>query len=234
MATMTQYVLRELIRVFLYALTGLTGVFLIGFVFQDAVRQGLPPGQVLRAIPYLLPGALSYAIPVAILLGTTCVYSRMAGNNEVVAIKALGISPVTVLWPAFAVGCLLSFATVLLNDKGVSWGRLGVQRVVLEGVEEIAYGMLRTEGCYRSPKFFINVKGIEDRRLIGPFITIAPRSDMPALTIEAQEAMLQSDPWENVLKVVLRNGRLDIGSVKLQHLRRPGAISPPERRQPGG
>jgi lipopolysaccharide export system permease protein len=211
MATMTQYVLRELVRVFLCALVALTGVMLVAGVVNEAVKQGLPPAHALGLIPFVLPEYLSYTIPVAFLLGTTSVYSRMSGYNEVVAIKALGISPVTILWPAFALACLLSFGTVLLNDEGVSWGRLGAQRTVLEGVEEIAYGMLRTEGCYNSAKFSINVKRIDGRRLIRPIITIAARGDMPAIFVKAEEGSLQSDPWENVLRVVLRDGEYEIG-----------------------
>ena len=211
---MTRYVLRELLKVFVSALAALTVAVLILAVIAEAVKQGLPPAQVLRLIPYFLPFALCVAVPVALLLGTTSVYSRMAGYNEVVAIKALGISPMTILWPAFAVACLLSFATVWLNDVAVSWGRLGVRRVLLEGVEEIAYGMLRTEGCYSSEKFSINVKGIEGRRLIRPTVRISARGDTPAIDLEAQEATLESDPRENVFKVVSRNCRVQMGSYQ--------------------
>ena len=108
MSTITRYVLRELIRVFLYALAGLTGVFLVAGVVQEAVREGLPPTQILRVMPYILPESLRFSVPVALLLGTAILYSRMAGYNEVVAIKALGISPTAILWPTFAVAFLSS------------------------------------------------------------------------------------------------------------------------------
>jgi lipopolysaccharide export system permease protein len=212
MSTITRYVLRELIRVFLYALAGLTGVFLVAGVVQEAVREGLPPTQILRVMPYILPESLRFSVPVALLLGTTILYSRMAGYNEVVAIKALGISPTAILWPTFAVAFLLSLIAVWLNDVAVSWGRLGVRRVLLEGVEEIAYGMLRTEGSYSSNKFSINVKGVEGRRLIRPIVTLPPRGDMPGGEIEAQEAELESDPRENVLKVVMRKCLWKVGN----------------------
>lgn len=214
---MTRYVLAELLRVFLYALAGLTGAIVVLVVVAEAVKQGLPPAQILLLIPYFLPFALSVAVPVAILLGTTSVYSRMAGYNEVVAIKALGISPMSVLRPAFAVGCLLSLVAVWLNDVAVSWGRVGAQRVVLESVEEIAYGMLRTEGSYSSDKFSINVKGIDGRRLIHPTVWIAPRGAAPAISIEAQEATLESDPAKNVFKMVLRNAQFTMGTFSMRY-----------------
>ncbi len=214
MTTMTQYVLRELVRVFLFALTTLTGVMLVAGVVNEAVKQGLPPAQAASLIPFVLPEYLSYTIPVAFLLGTTSVYSRMSGYNEVVAIKALGISPVRILWPTLILACLLSFGAVLLNDLGVSWGRMKAQEMVLKSVEDIAYGMLRTEGSYNSAKFSITVKAIHDKQLILPTVWVAARSDVPAIIVRAKDGSLQSDPWENVLKVVLRDGEYEIGNVK--------------------
>lgn len=213
---MTRYILAELAKLFVYSLGGLTGLMLIVGAVQEAVKQGLPVEQIIRLIPYILPEALRVAVPVAVLLATTSVYSRMAGSNEVLAIKALGISPIAIIWPVLAAAFLLSLATVWLNDVAVSWGRLGAQRVVLEGIEQIAYGMLRTERCYSSPRLSINVKRVEDRRLIGPIVLIPARGDTPAITIEAQEAELQADAADNVLKVVLRNGEFERDRVRVR------------------
>jgi lipopolysaccharide export system permease protein len=84
---------------------------------------------------------------------------------------------------------------------------------VLKAVEDIAYGVLRAEGSYSSAKFSITVKGIQDKRLIGPIVWVAPHGDVPAIVVDAKEGSLQSDPWENVLKVVLRDGRFERGNI---------------------
>jgi lipopolysaccharide export system permease protein len=134
-----------------------------------------------------------------------------------VAIKSLGISPMTILWPTFIVAFLLSLATVQLNDLAVSWGRNGARGVVIDSVEQIAYGMLRTNRRYYSPNFAINVIGVRGRRLISPTIIIFAHGTSPQMTIEAEEAELQSDHAKGVLKIVLRNGTLDVaGRVRVQ------------------
>ena len=130
-------------------------------VVREAAAQNLPLGQVLRLIPYILPDALRFTVPVTLLLATTSVYARMSGANEVVAVKALGISPMVLLWPGSSLAFLLSLVTVWLNDLAVSWGRNGVQRVVLEAVEEIAYGMLQSQQRLQLADFSINVKRVE-------------------------------------------------------------------------
>ncbi len=62
----------------------------------------------------------------------------MSATNEVIAAKALGISPLVLLRPVLVASCLLSFASLWLNDLAVSWGRDGIRRIIIESVEEIA------------------------------------------------------------------------------------------------
>jgi lipopolysaccharide export system permease protein len=139
----------------------------------------------------------------------TIVYSRMSGFNEVTAIKALGISPTVLLWPTLVVAFLLSLLTAWLNDVAVSWGRRGAQRVAIDAVEEIAYGMLRAERHYTSPRVSINVQDVRGRTLIAPVLSIKARSGDPPSTISAAEAELRSDHRENMLKIILRKGEID-------------------------
>ena len=99
--------------------------------------------------PYLLPQALQFAVPGTMLLATTSVFGRMASFNEIVAIKALGISPMTVIWPALVLASFVSLAGVWLNDLAVSWGTLGVQRVLLDSLEDVVYNQLRVQRTYQ-------------------------------------------------------------------------------------
>src|SRR5258708_21672896 len=160
MRLLTRYVLWELLKVFLVALTGLTLIMLVVGLFKQARDQGLGPAQVVRVIPYVLPDMLRFTIPATILFAACSVYGRMSGSNEIVAIKSLGISPMVVLWPCFIFSVFLSLVTVWLNDVAVTWGQRGVQRVVIESVEEIIYSMLRTEHSYNAPH---NVSILVDR-----------------------------------------------------------------------
>ena len=145
MRIFTRYVLAQLTKLFLLALTALTALFLIGGLVNEACGKTCLPLAVLRLVPYFLPEVLRVTVPVCLLLAATSLYSRMSGSNEIVAVKALGISPLPLLWPTFVIGFLLSLFTVWLNDLAGSWGRHGIQRVVVEAVEEIAYAMLQTQ-----------------------------------------------------------------------------------------
>jgi len=143
------------------------------------------------------------------------VYGRMSSSNEITALKSLGISPMTVLWPVLIISFALSVATVWLNDLAVTWGREGVRRVVLESVEEIVYGMLRTNRTYSSKDVSIVVKRVEGRKLINP--TISMVSKKSSMTMSSEWAELRSDPKEGVRTISCTNGELEVegkGTIK--------------------
>jgi lipopolysaccharide export system permease protein len=143
------------------------------------------------------------------------VYGRMAGANEVVAVKALGISPMALLWPGFILALVLSLLTVYLNELSLTWGQRGVQRVVIGAVEEIVYGVLRTQRSYSSKSFSINVKGVEGRRLLRPTFSFMARGDKPAMTVMAAEAEIRCD--DESLQILCREGLVDVqGQVTYQ------------------
>jgi len=202
MRILTRYVLFDLLKVFSMTLSGLTILIFVVLIGKEAVDKGIGLGPLLRMAPYLLPQAMQFAVPGTMLLAVTYVYGRMASYNEIVAIKALGISPMCVIWPTFVLATLVSFGAVVLNDIAVSWGRLGVQRVFLSSIEEVTYGQLRVKHAYNLGKANITVRDVVGHRLIQPTLIIQSTGDEPTLTVSAAEAELSLLPEKG--KIVLR------------------------------
>ena len=215
MRILTRYVLGTLLQQFLLALTLLTMVFLLAGLANEAVNQGLGLEQVVLLVPYVLPDALRFAIPATMLFAASVTYGRIAGFNELVAIKSMGISPSTIIWPAVVLAFLLSLSAVWLNDVAVSWGRRGVQRVILESFEEVAYGMLRSKKAYSNKSFSIHVKNVDGRRLVYPILTFQSSGDTPPATVTADWAELRADVDANELKMVFHNAKVDFGTGKV-------------------
>jgi lipopolysaccharide export system permease protein len=206
----TRYVILEMLKVFLVALTVLTCLITLVGVAQEAIRQGLGPTAVLRLVPYAIPNALVFALPGTILFSSCSVFGRMSAANEITAIKAAGVSPTAVTHPALVLAFLLSLGTVWLTDVAFCWGYHGMRRVVVNSIEEVAYGLLRTQRTYSTPQFSISVAAVEGRRLIQPMITVHP-SPEEIITMNAREAQLRFDPQEGALKVVLTDGAIEAG-----------------------
>ncbi|HND53876.1 MAG TPA: LptF/LptG family permease, partial [Pirellulaceae bacterium] len=115
MRRITRYVLGELLIVFGLTLSAMTAFMILVGLAQEAIRQGLGPEPILRLVPYVLPNALRFAVPGTILFAACSVYGRMSATNEIVAVKSLGISPVAVLWPGYALAFFVSLVAVWLN-----------------------------------------------------------------------------------------------------------------------
>lgn len=216
MRLLTRYILLETIKVFLITLTAMTLFMILVSVSKEAYQQGLGLKQILLLLPYVLPEALRFSVPGTILFATCSVYGRMASTNEIVAIKAMGISPLSILWPLFVFSFLLSLGAVVLNDLACSWGRDGVRRVVIESLEEIIYSRLAQQRTYNNNnQFSVSVKRVEGRRLIRPtFMITSPGDDTPK-TIICEEAELRSDFENDTLAIVCTNGTVNVGSLTL-------------------
>jgi lipopolysaccharide export system permease protein len=220
MRTITRYVVWELIKVFLLLLLGLTLVVMLILVGQQALRMNLGIGPTLRLSQFILPQALAFAVPAAILFAVCFVYGRMSADNEVTAIKAQGISPMALLWPGYLLALVLSLWGVWLNDVAFSWGHAGVQRVVLQSVEEIAYRLLRAQHTYSNNKFSILVRDVQDRALIHPIMNFQPNNDVPAFTLTAKRAELRSNLDRNTLRILVTDFVIESGG--LVTMRDPG------------
>ena len=212
MRLVSRYIGWELIKAFILALFGLTLFLLIILLTQRAIQEGLGPLPVLRLIPYLLPDVLRMAIPLTMLMATCLVYGRMSGTNELVALKANGTSPMVAIWPVIFLAFIVSLVSVWLNDVAVTWGRRGVDRVVLQSFEDIAYGMLRTQRSFSTSSLSIHVKDVQGDTLVRPTISIHTKENSSPITLVAQKAHLNLNTETNQLKIVLQDTQFDVGS----------------------
>ena len=216
MGLLTRYIISELLKVFLVALTGMSTLMLLVFLIYEAIRQGLTAAAAIQLIPYMMPHALCFAIPGTILFSVCSVFGRMASANEVVAIKSLGISPQAIIFPVFTLSFTLSLVTVWLNDVAFSWGREKAYQVVLNHVEQTIYGKLATSRRFDNGRFSINVLDVQDDYLIRPVLEIRDKESDNVKTVTAARAKLKSDPVKGVLTVTAEQGEFEDNQISFR------------------
>ena len=90
-------------------LTTLLGIGILTFVLVSAnllqafelVARGVSPAVLGQFIAYMLPFALQFSIPLAVLCAAVLVFSRMSADHEVTAMRASGDSQCAVgIWKA--------------------------------------------------------------------------------------------------------------------------------------
>lgn len=209
MTKIARYVTFELLKSFVVALTAMTCLSVLIFLGQEGMRQGLGPQAILRLVPYVLPNALSFAIPGTILFSTCVVYGRLSSTNEIVAIKSMGVSVWVVILPAIILSLFLSGITLFLNDVAVSWGRQGIYQVVLESVEQTVFSRLKSHKSFNNAKMAIDVVDVVDSKMISPHIVIYGNNGDNPRTVTADEAWMKCDTGEGTLTISLRNGEID-------------------------
>ncbi|HMO86255.1 MAG TPA: LptF/LptG family permease [Lacipirellulaceae bacterium] len=198
-------------------LATMTAFMFLALIGKEAVDNGLGLTPILRMLPYMLPQAMQFAVPGALLMAATSVYGRVSASNEMTAIKSLGISPLTLIWPAVLLAGGLSLASVALNDIAVSWGRSGVDRVIVESLEEIVYGRLRTARSYSNDRIEVNVVNVVDRQMIQPIIQLRSGDGRPPSLIKADAAELDADPDANAITIRLFNAEADADGWSITH-----------------
>jgi lipopolysaccharide export system permease protein len=206
-----RYIFAEILRVFVFVVVCLTVLLIFVGVVREASERGLGPLQILEVLPYLVPSMLPFTIPAALLLTICVVYGRIAGDQEVTAAKAAGISVLSLLWPAFVIGGALSVLSLLLTDQAIPWAMVNIERKVVTAMEDVFLDRLRTEHQYRDPKHGIDVTvhGVEGRRLIGPILRWR-KSKGEIGTIQAEEAEIELDLPNRRAMLYLTNAYIDV------------------------
>lgn len=210
MGIFQRYVFAELIRVFLMLLTALTGLLVLVGVVAKAAQNGLGPLQILEILPYIVPSILPYTIPATALLTACVVFGRMAGDQEITAIKAAGINVMAVLWPAFMLGGVLSFCTLWLTDQFVPWANDQMERVITLAMEDLFLGVLRSKNSFTDTERGISITTIrvEGKKLIHPTFRYTP-SGGATVTIQAEEATMTFDMENRQVLLQLYNGHVE-------------------------
>ena len=115
--TLHRYIGGGLLRVLMLALLAFTLAMTVVAVMEPLRRQAMAPGQVLQVFGLLVPVILSLTLPVAALFAASVVYGRFAQDNDFLAARASGISTLSLLKPALAMGVVVTVASMFLSNE---------------------------------------------------------------------------------------------------------------------
>lgn len=133
--TINRYIFMELLSPFVISLFFLTFVFLmtrIPEITNMVVNYNADISSIGLMIVYTLPRFLEFTIPMSVMISILLTFMRMAGDNEIVALKGAGVSLYKLL-PTVLVFCFLGvFLTLCVTLFGVSWGKLSIKKKSVE------------------------------------------------------------------------------------------------------
>jgi LPS export ABC transporter permease LptG len=113
------YVLRNFVLYFLLVMTVFTFLFEIFTFFEllnDIARHHTPFTVVANYFVFLVPFLVYKIAPFGVLIGALITIGVMSKNNEVVAIKASGVSLYRLAWPIIGASALLGLGLLALEN----------------------------------------------------------------------------------------------------------------------
>ena len=173
----------EVLGTFALLLSGLTVLLVFVGVLQKASEYGFGPSQLIRIAPLVVPSMLPFTIPATLLLTVCVVYGRISGDLELVAAKAAGVNPVSLLTPTLLLATALSAFSFGLTDRVIPWAVARITQIGLEAVEDIFLKKLRDDRRFSEPKLGLDVTvaGVDGKRLIRPVFLYARDGRDPVL-----------------------------------------------------
>src|SRR6185295_5128470 len=113
-----RYVVRELISPFLFGGALFTFFLVIDRIYQLTelvITKGVPFYLVVQLLVFMLPSFLAHTLPMALLVSVLLAGGRLAGDLEIIAFKAAGVSTLRLFRPVMAAALVVAAATATIT-----------------------------------------------------------------------------------------------------------------------
>ena len=207
------YIIREISSLFLLGIVIFTLVLLMGRLIklmELVVTHGVPLVDVSKMILYLIPSFLIYTIPMAFLLAVLLAFGRLSADNEIIVIKASGISLYQVMPPVMFCALVAVFLAFSVAAVGAPLGN--------SAFKELSLRMLTKNiaATIREKTFWDDIPGVvmytdhyeeKSRQLKGVVIHDGRNQSRP-MTIFAQNGVISGTSGNHGLLLSLQNGSI--------------------------
>ena len=149
--TLHKYIFRELFRVFILAVVALTLMLSLGSILQPIQEYGVGPRQVLYLMGYFLPITLTFVLPMAALFACSLVYGRFAGDSELDACRASGISLLRLVYPGLSLAIMVAVANLILSFYVMPVFVHRAEKSLKTDAKKILFRNIKSKGYYELP-----------------------------------------------------------------------------------
>jgi len=200
---LTHYLVRQFAAVFLLCLGAVLAIYIVVDLIENMdgfIERKVPWIQVLLYYIYYIPYILFLILPVATMLATVFSVGNMARHNELVAMKALGISLYQLVSVLLVLGFFVSIAGFFLAEVVVIQSN---RRKAIIEMEYLKTQRQRTKNIFRNlkiqepPDKIISIGTYDSTKKIAKMVRIETFNQNALVhRIDAPEMIWKEEQWE--------------------------------------
>lgn len=238
MKTLHGYLARQVLATLAMTVAVFTGLFLIVNVLKEILPLLLNPQvpflNVLQAVTMLLPFGLVFALPMGLLTATLLVFGRLSADQELTAVRAGGVSLLTLVTPVLWISVLAAGVSAVATLELAPRCRTAFKRMSYQ------LGLARPTALLVEQRYITEFSGwtiyIGRRRSDTEFENVLlyeSRQEQLARRIHARRARVTSDPETRQVIFQLFDAEVFTKSI-VNVIAEPGSTTPVASSAPSG
>jgi lipopolysaccharide export system permease protein len=207
------YLATELLAPFVAALLVLNAILFLGRLLpllEGLFSFGIGVADFVRLWIYMSPQLLLFSIPMASMMAVIICFTRLSGDNEIIALKAAGISIYKMLPPVILFAIATSFFTGLSSIYLIPHGTVASKQLLFQlAREKIDKGMREKQFSEGLAEVVLYTDRIDQESGIWHGVYISDRRDASTpISVIASQGRVQSHPAEMRITLDLTDGSI--------------------------
>jgi lipopolysaccharide export system permease protein len=189
-------------------------VLVLGNVLRELmdlmINRNLPLKSVILFMLLVLPFSLTFTIPWGFLTALLLVFGRMSADNELLTLRASGVSMVRLCMPVFLLALVLSGICFWLNIDAAPRAKQKMASTISDLAKSDPLALFTPDEVIdQDPDRLIYIGGKEGDKLTNIMIFEVDGESLPAGMIMAKEGRLSLDPQNDGLVFHLYHARFE-------------------------
>ncbi len=134
MKILHRYIIVEHVGPFVFAVFTATCVLLLARIFKMMeliISKGIDVLTVGELFSYFMPSLLAMTVPMAVMVASLMAFGRLSSDNEITALKSVGVSLYRLIWPVLVVGLIMAVGMFFFIDRVVPASNLRFKDLML-------------------------------------------------------------------------------------------------------